>query len=404
MKVALYAGRTPPEGGGGFTFEESVLGALLALSEESRHQFVVVGSGPLLDLARDSGADVLPLPSTGIKRAVLRVPRPFVAASRRQRRLVSYTGSDAVVTSSEADFLMCLGPEVPSTSIPYSMVIWDLQHRLLPFFPEVSTEGRWERREAYFSKVLPRAAIVVVGTQAGRHEVERFYQVPHERIVILPHPTPSFALEAAESGHEGRPPAGFPTDEPFVFYPAQFWPHKNHATLIEALRIIHDRGGPTCKLVLVGSDWGGNRDHVHALATGLVQDVVFLNFVERHELVWLYRNALALVYPSLFGPENLPPLEAFALGCPVIATRVPGAEEQLGDAALLGDGIDATFFADAITGVLKDNEARRELIERGHQRASRSTPQSFASGLIAELDRFEPIRRNWASPSRDESR
>jgi glycosyltransferase involved in cell wall biosynthesis len=42
-----------------------------------------------------------------------------------------------------------------------------------------------------------------------------------------------------------------------------------------------------------------------------------------------------LRYPSFFGAENLPPLEAFALGCPVIAADMPGAREQLGDAAIL---------------------------------------------------------------------
>ncbi|MFM6269445.1 MAG: glycosyltransferase, partial [Dolichospermum sp.] len=49
----------------------------------------------------------------------------------------------------------------------------------------------------------------------------------------------------------------------------------------------------------------------------------------------LYINAFSLAFMSFFGPDNLPPLEAMALGCPVIASKVSGSEEQLGNNALL---------------------------------------------------------------------
>src|SRR5256885_13294906 len=54
------------------------------------------------------------------------------------------------------------------------------------------------------------------------------------------------------------------------------------------------------------------------------------DFAARDEVLALYRTAAALVFPTFFGPDNLPPLEAFAAGCPVLASRVEGADEQLG--------------------------------------------------------------------------
>ena len=56
--------------------------------------------------------------------------------------------------------------------------------------------------------------------------------------------------------------------------------------------------------------------------------------MKRPELIALYRHALALTFVSYFGPDNLPPLEAFALGCPVITSAIEGVDEQLGNAAL----------------------------------------------------------------------
>lgn len=392
MRVAIYAGRTPPEGGGGFTFEESVLDALLTKSGTG-HELVVLGGQHAIGRAAEAGVPTREVPEGSLRRGLLKLPRPSLRASLQHKRLVTRSGTESLVAGTGADFLVCLGPEVPTMTLPYLMIIWDLQHRTQPFYPEVSLEGVWERRERYFSRVIPRASRVVVGTEVGREELADFYGFPHSRVTVLPHPTPSFALQAAEAAANGRAPEGFPVGQPYVFYPAQFWAHKNHVSLIEAIRTVRHRG-TDCKLVLVGSDRGGNLTYVKEVADKEASDaVLFLDFVDREELVWLYRNAIALVYPSLFGPENLPPLEAFALGCPVIAERVPGADEQMGDAALLGNG--SGFFAEAIVKLAGDADARRSLIDRGLERASRSTPASFVDGLLRDLDLFQTVRRTW---------
>ena len=51
----------------------------------------------------------------------------------------------------------------------------------------------------------------------------------------------------------------------------------------------------------------------------------------------LYKESIALVMPSYFGPTNIPPLEAFNLGVPVLYSDLPGLKDQVGDAALLLD-------------------------------------------------------------------
>ena len=63
---------------------------------------------------------------------------------------------------------------------------------------------------------------------------------------------------------------------------------------------------------------------------GLEDRVRILGFVSRDELVYLCRNAYALAYPSFFDPDSIPPMEAIALGCPVIAADVSGARERMG--------------------------------------------------------------------------
>jgi glycosyltransferase involved in cell wall biosynthesis len=280
--------------------------------------------------------------------------------------------------------------------VPYLTTVWDLQHRLQPFFPEVSKGREWDNRERMLAAVLRRASLVVTGTNAGRDEIEKFYGVPRERIILLPHPTPQFVT----SGENAAPGLTGIKGE-FLLYPAQFWPHKNHYALIEAMRLLRRRDGLDLSLILTGSD-KGNLAYVRDLIIRAdVSDAVhILGFVPEEQLAWLYRHALALTYVTYFGPENLPPLEAFAAGCPVIASDVSGAREQLGDAALLVDPRRPEQIADAVKSVRSDPELRRGLIERGASRAKRFSPDDFVSGIMNAFDEFEPLRKCWQIGSR----
>jgi len=119
--------------------------------------------------------------------------------------------------------------------------------------------------------------------------------------------------------------------------------------------------------------------------------VYFLGFVPSNDLVSLYRNAFALTYVTFFGPENLPPLEAFALGSPVIASNVPGSKEQLGEAAILVNPKNTREIAFAIKSLYDYSELRRTLIQRGFDRAIKWTGQDFVRGVFSILDDFESI-------------
>lgn len=181
---------------------------------------------------------------------------------------------------------------------------------------------------------------------------------------------------------------------PFLLYPAQYWPHKNHATLLRAMRALKELGDDF-DLVCVGSD-KGVLEHVRRLERefGVGDRVHHLGFVSTDELVGLYRQAFALVYLSWFGPENLPPLEAFALGCPAVCSAVDGADEQLRDAALQVEPQDAAGVAEAVRS-LRDDGVRASLVDAGRQLAAERTPERYVSGVLDFFDEFEDVLRCW---------
>lgn len=401
MKVGLFLNSFEPSSGGAFTIEQDVLDGVARLSRESSHEFVIV---PRPDLVLDSSANSS-LPIVRFEQN----PRPLKPAWKRIANQLRGRADNLwhpapplderqvaqQLRATGVEFLIAPGPVVPTVEIPFAITIWDLQHRLQPCFPEVSTEGwHWEAREAHYQKFLGRATAVIAGTQAGSKEIQRFYGIPEERIFQLPHPTPSFALNPGPLRKELLDAEQI---EPgYLYYPAQYWSHKNHAALLQALVHLRDKYSLQPKLICVGAD-KGNRPHIEQLIaqSNLQNQVRLLGFVSRELLQELYRHAAALVYPSYFGPENLPPLEAFGLGCPVIASRVTGSEEQLASAAELFDPRDELQMAEAIRRVLQDPAHRDDLIARGRIRAQQFTGDDFARGIFKIADWFAPYRRCW---------
>jgi glycosyltransferase involved in cell wall biosynthesis len=394
MHVAAVVAGFDPRSGGGHTFEREILEALRGAVASSSHRFTV--------LCPETSAAALEQELSGSALRVAAVRRRtgrIAAAAFREIESVRAhwrrpSDIDRVAASIGIEFVWFLSAQPDRTDRPFMTVVWDLQHRATPWFPEMSAHGIWDQRDSQHRWFLQRATKIITGTQVGREELTKFFQIPTENILVLPHPTPSYVLgetATADSGMIER--LGLKT--PFVLYPAQFWPHKNHVNLLLAIADLKRKGTPV-SLALVGSDQG-NRQFIAEVASreGISDQVHFLGFVERNVLVELYRRAAALTYVSWCGPENLPPLEAFALGCPVVASRIPGADEQLGEAAIFCEPGDPQSICAAIALILADAELRSRLVELGRLRASRFLPTDFVAGALAFLDEFSAVRRCW---------
>ena len=393
-----------PHAGGGFTFEDEILEALLRLRTESSHTFFLLG----YQSQRPSHLDATGLPW-------LSLYRPNALRNRQKRARLSATirrklrlGQEKPTLDFEAypslraqplDLICYLTPLLrPIADIPYITNVWDSFHRSAPFFPEVSLYGEWESREKRFRDILGRAAYVLTRSQAGIKQLTRFYNLDEKRLCPLHEPTPRFALEAGARPHSPQPLTSLGVRGDHLVYPAHFWPHKNHILLLLMLKRLREKYDYTPQLVLTGSD-KGNKAFIkkRAIELGVMEQVIFAGFVSREDLVLLYRQAVALVYPSFCGPDNIPPLEAMALGCPALVGATEGADEQMGDAALLLDPTDEEAWCDALQALRLDPKTRASLIAKGRAHALSSTADHFARGLFRIMDEFAAYRRCWPS-------
>jgi glycosyltransferase involved in cell wall biosynthesis len=389
MKIAVVYYGLPPEGGGAHTFGGSLLEAIRTAEPDSEHSFVHYSAG-----GGEPPPGVTAIPFTRRERYRRRAVYSMRDAQDRAgmpRARHLKTWFEQEVERTGVDLVWFATNYAEDCDVPYIFTVLDVEHIRQPWFPEVSRNGLWEQRHHYFSRYIPKAARVIVPNPAGADHIMHAWGINSERILCLGHPTPRFALAGAASIRPRERVEALGITRPYLFYPAQFWAHKNHRTLLKALAELDGYD-----LVTVGSD-KGQFEHVRGLAAdlGVADRVHFLGFVETDDLVALYQHAHALVYLSLFGPENLPPLEAMALGCPVVAAAVPGAREQMDDAAILVEPYGAEQVAEAVRR-LGDERLRADLIARGRQRASDRTAEGYVSGVIDFLDEFAEIRRSWA--------
>ncbi|WP_448563171.1 glycosyltransferase family 4 protein [Trichothermofontia sp.] len=410
MKIALTT-HSPstqlPEIGGGYTFENELIQTLLEMDDELTHEFWIYSLRDRnyhADIPKKSFKNIkVVYPYTSlVQENILTLKSYFKAAfqllrnpqvqphSQRWIELVARRH----IRKNKIDLVWSFTPYCLFRDIPYVITVWDLQHRLQPFFPEVSHGKEWISRDYFFSRNIQPATYIIAGTNRGKEEIKRFYQVDSDRIRVIPFPTPKVLQVSNEKSQKIKDKYNISME--YLFYPAQFWSHKNHIGILNALKILRDDYQIVTNVVFTGSD-KGNLHYVKSVAgeLGLMKQVHFLGFIPREDLYALYRQAFALLFLSFFGPDNLPPLEAFSCGCPVIAADVPGAKEQLGNAAILVSPSDERQVALAIKRLKENPELRQTLISLGQQRAMQWTSKDYIRAVLEILNEFQTFRRCW---------
>ena len=280
------------------------------------------------------------------------------------------------------------------THVPFIMAIHDMQHRLQPEFPEVSANGEWESREYCFRNAARHATLLVADSEVGKEDILQFYQshVTPDQVKVLPFLPASHPNGNSFSSDGTRVRTRYHLPERYLFYPAQFWPHKNHLRIVQALHLLRETRDLTTPIVFCGSHSGEIREHTFkevmsfSSSVGLEKQIHYLGYVPDQDISAIYTHATALVMPTFFGPTNIPVLEAWAHSCPVLTSDIRGIREQVGDAALLVDPRSVAAIAEGVYRLWTDDSFCADLARFGHQRLGSYTPDDFQQRLIAIVE------------------
>lgn len=244
-------------------------------------------------------------------------------------------------------------------SRPFVLTVYDMIHEIFPDLYPASDPIREYKRA-----LIPRAARILAISEHTKRDILRFFDVPPERIVVT-HLANS--LRVPPPGE--APPADLPSR--YLLFVGNRGAYKNFSALARAVAPLMEKDRDLHILCTGGGPFG-TAEQAEFASLGIAHRVL-LRSADDRALFHLYRNARVHVFPSRYEGFGIPVLESFAASCPMALSRSSSLPEIAGDAARYFDPDDPDSIREAVDVLLRDEEARRDLVAKGHARLGQFT-------------------------------
>ena len=300
------------------------------------------------------------------------------------------------LASQGVDLLFCpfTAPTYAEQGIKVVSIVYDLQHLK---FPQFFSQDEIDARNGFFEEVRFRADYIVCISEQVRQSVIRYLKTDPKKTSTV-----HICIQS-----ELRIPDGLDISaclkelgiikRPYMFYPANFWPHKNHLMLLTAFNIFLSRH-PECEIDLVFTGALDKFQEVLKTAVkglGLSERVHFLGFVSREQLAAVLKGCQFLVFPSLYEGFGIPLLEAMAFGKPVICSNTTSLPEVGAEAALYFDPRIPAEMVSCMEKIVFRKSLRSNMKKRGLRRASEFMTEDMARNYLDII--YSAINNNGPS-------
>ena len=248
---------------------------------------------------------------------------------------------------------------------PFVVTIHDLT---LSFFPGKKMTSFFHRLAYQFvmRSVTKNAKSIIAVSRHTKEDIEQAFHAPSEKIAVI--------YNGVSDNFGGTTPTSrtdlmqkFGISRPYFLYTGVWRDHKNVVGMIKAFGALNKEMGGQYNLVITGKynpTYHEIPDTIREL--NLEKDIPLVGLVADSDLLALYKNAVAYVFPSFYEGFGLPPLEAMQCGTPVIASNTSAIPEVCGEGnALYFDPYDVKDMKDKMRLIATDPIIRQRLIERG---------------------------------------
>lgn len=237
---------------------------------------------------------------------------------------------------------------------PFVLTIYDMIHEL---FPKNFSAPREIKMSEWKRILASKAAKIITISDKTREDVVRLLGVNPKKVQTI-HLANSIDPAAAVW------PEGLNVKPGYLLFVGGRAGYKNFTFMARALAPLLEKEG----IPLVCAGGGKFTTEEEALLSGIGLKNVVQCEAGDSQLAWLYSNALALVFPSLYEGFGIPVLEAFACGCPVALSSTGSLPEVGGEAAVYFDPTSAGGISDCVSGLLYDSALRESLRTKGRSR------------------------------------
>jgi len=234
--------------------------------------------------------------------------------------------------------------------------------------------------EGVFRSAMAADWVVAISKASQSDYLKMFPHFPEERVRVI-YPCSRFA----DSTLKGKPPKALEhiLADGYWLSVGTIEPRKNQRRLAEAYARYLALGGASIPLVFVGGKgWLMEDFQSHLRGLGITAHIVMPGKVSDDELIWLYRNCCANLYPSLFEGFGLPVLEGMQFGAPTLASQSTSIPEIAGKAAILLNPEDIESWAQAMLRLVSNRVERDKLSVAALKQAEKFDCKSSAIALL----------------------
>ena len=270
------------------------------------------------------------------------------------------TTAQHLVEKHDPDLLFCPLPSLRFhiSGLPLIFLSPDLLHI---DYPESLSSADREYRHNLLLKAVRRADQILTVSHYSRERLMEHYGVPRHAVSVIPHALPKWVNRQNKSGSRSKP---------HFLYPANFWKHKNHKTLLVGYKIYTQRVSRPWPLVLTGHPESGDGAGVEKSIEVLrLQDLVeYRGYLKGSAYRSTWADAGALVFPSNYEGFGLPLLEAMELEVPILAADLPSLREVAESAALFVDQKSPWKIGEGLCQISRNTALRNRLTREGRER------------------------------------
>jgi glycosyltransferase involved in cell wall biosynthesis len=233
---------------------------------------------------------------------------------------------------------------------------------------------RWKGLRAFVFKQTARWAMqIITVSEHSKKEIVKWFGIPEDKITVTPLGVDEKWHAAVLSEDLARVKAKYELPVRFFLFVGTLQPRKNVRRIIDAHKSLPPQLRREVPLIIAGRHGWMCDAEVAELQNCQDGTLRWLQYVPSEDLLPIFKQATALVWPSLNEGFGLPVLEAFAAGLPVVTSNTTSLPEVAGDAALLVDPENTGEIADAMRQMATNDALRSDLRARGQSRAKQFT-------------------------------
>lgn len=231
------------------------------------------------------------------------------------------------------------------------------------FFPEAYSKYELMLQETAINIAMSKASVIVFTGQASLDDLIKFYGKPKAQISVVP-----LAYDNKKFNRTSIFQPRGKENYPYFLSVGRIEKRKNTANIVRAFELFKTQNSTDHKLILVGKNGFGHEETEEIISNSKFKnDIMKKGYLKENDMPFFYKNADALIYPSLYEGFGLPALEAMASGTPVITSDIPTIKETAKDGALYVNPENSDSIAKAMEKITRDHSFRNDLVKKGYE-------------------------------------